>query len=167
MSEKICESELAANDYFMGDSPMNRQHLAYARNYYHMKVEKRVLLIDDDLDDRTLFCEALAEFFPNFNCETVEDGVKCVELLSQQKSYDYIFLDLNLPKMDGFQVLQYLRDNNLAPGARIVVLSSTSRQSDIDRCFQLGVSSFFTKPSTYFKLVETIKEALNFSPSEL
>ncbi len=141
--------------------------LAYARKYlYHMKIVKRVLLVDDDSDDRSLFCEALTEFFPDFICEMAPDGVNCFEMLSQQKTYDYIFIDLNLPKMDGFQVLEFIRSNNLAPGAKLVVLSSTSRQSDIDHCFELGAYSFFTKPSAYLKLVDTIKEAFNISPSE-
>ena len=131
-----------------------------------MENVKRVLLIDDDPDDRSLFCESLAELYPHFYCELVKDGRQFFTLISQQTVYDYIFIDLNLPTMDGFQILEIIRDNKLVQESKLIILSSTSRQSDIDRCNKLGAAGFFTKPSTYGMLGTIMKAAFDIPSPE-
>ena len=124
-----------------------------------MKIARRVLLIEDDLDDQSLFCESLMELYPSFVCERANDGPQAITMISQNTFYDFIFIDLNLPKLDGFQVLERIRDTGRVEQVPLIILSSTNRQSDIDRCYSLGATSFFTKPSSYSELIEVMRAA--------
>src|SRR6187431_1679646 len=124
-----------------------------------MKLIKRVLLVEDDRDDQSLFCESLKELYPGFICEMANDGPQALEMIAQNTFYDYIFIDLNLPKLDGFQVLEAIQQTKLVQNLPLIILSSTSRQSDIDRCHDLGATSFYTKPSSFTELVDVMREA--------
>src|SRR5688572_13766314 len=134
-----------------------------------MKIIKRVLLVEDDRDDQSLFCESLTELHPGFICEMANDGPHALEMIAQNTFYDYIFIDLNLPKMDGFQVLETIKQTTLVQNVPLIVLSSTKRQSDIDRCYELGATSFFSKPSSFTELVDVMREAFGepLAPQEV
>ena len=134
-----------------------------------MKIIKRVLLVEDDRDDQSLFCESLTELNPGFICEMANDGPQALEMIAQNTFYDYIFIDLNLPKMDGFQVLETIKQTKLVQNVPLIILSSTKRQSDIDRCYELGATSFFTKPSSFTELVDVMREAFRepLAPQEV
>lgn len=126
-----------------------------------MQTAKRILLVDDDADDQMLFTEALTHIHPSIKCDVANDGVEAMGLLSKQPFYDLIFLDLNMPRMDGFECLKRIRSASSYKQIPVVILSTSNREKDIDRSLELGATRFFTKPSAYQKLFEQLKGILS------
>ncbi|HMJ70473.1 MAG TPA: response regulator [Cyclobacteriaceae bacterium] len=112
------------------------------------------LLADDDADDKTLFCEALAEIDPGIICHTAADGKEALAILSETRARkpDIIFLDINMPIMDGWQCLGKLKEDRHHKNIPVIMYSTSSYQRDIDLALQNGAICFFTKPSDYREL---------------
>lgn len=112
------------------------------------------LLADDDSDDKTLFCEALSEIDPKIVCHTAGDGKEALTILSEKKvdQPDIIFLDINMPVMDGWQCLGRLKENPNYKDIPVIMYSTSSYQRDIDLALSSGAFCFLTKPSDYREL---------------
>lgn len=112
------------------------------------------LLADDDGDDKTLFCEALAEIDPGIVCHTAGDGKEALAILSEKQTRkpSIIFLDVNMPVMDGWQCLGRLKENSDLKDIPVIMYSTSSYQRDIDQALDGGAFCFFTKPSDYREL---------------
>lgn len=117
------------------------------------------LLADDDADDKTLFCEALAEINPGIVCHTAGDGKEALAILSEEqlKKPDIIFLDINMPVMDGWQCLGKLKQDSRHKNIPVIMYSTSSYQRDIDLALESGAFCFFTKPSDYRELRSILK----------
>jgi CheY-like chemotaxis protein len=118
------------------------------------RIEITFLLADDDADDKTLFCEALAEINPAITCHTAADGKEALDILAkdQIKKPDIIFLDINMPVMDGWQCLGRLKEDTEHKDIPVIMYSTSSYQRDIDLALESGAFCFFTKPSDYREL---------------
>jgi len=112
------------------------------------------LLADDDTDDKTLFCEALAEIDPGIVCHTASDGKEALAILSQKQieKPSIIFLDINMPVMDGWQCLGKLKASSDHRDIPVIMYSTSSYQRDIELALESGAFCFFTKPSDYREL---------------
>ena len=112
------------------------------------------LLADDDSDDKTLFCEALSEIDPSIVCHTASDGKEALAILSEKqiKKPNIIFLDINMPVMDGWQCLGKLKEHTDHKDIPVIMYSTSSYQRDIDLALESGAFCFFTKPSDYREL---------------
>jgi CheY-like chemotaxis protein len=120
----------------------------------------RILLIDDDEDDRWLFVEALSRIAPDVECETASDGIEAIALLEAQKKPlpKKIFLDLNMPGMDGKKFLAQIKS---MPGLRsipVIVYSTSRLHKDIEETKKLGAAQFIIKPSDYLALCEMFRQ---------
>jgi CheY-like chemotaxis protein len=112
------------------------------------------LLADDDADDKTLFCEALAEIDPGIVCHTASDGKEALAILSERQNDkpNIIFLDINMPVMDGWQCLGKLKEHSAHRDIPVIMYSTSSYQRDIEQALEKGAFCFFTKPSDYREL---------------
>ena len=121
--------------------------------------EVTFLLADDDADDKTLFCEALSEIDPAIVCHTASDGKEALEILSEKqiKKPNIIFLDINMPVMDGWQCLGRLKEHMDHKDIPVIMYSTSSYQRDIELALQGGAFCFFTKPSDYRELRNILK----------
>ncbi|HZY79432.1 MAG TPA: response regulator [Cyclobacteriaceae bacterium] len=117
------------------------------------------LLADDDVDDKTLFCEALSEIDPGIVCHTAADGKEALEILSEKqvRRPNIIFLDINMPVMDGWQCLGKLKEDANHRNIPVIMYSTSSYQRDIDLALESGAMCFFTKPSDYRELRSILK----------
>jgi CheY-like chemotaxis protein len=125
-----------------------------------------ILMADDDPDDIKLVKDALAECKCDVDFHCVEDGEEAMEYLLGTGRYgnrdlaprpSLILLDLNMPKKDGIQTLQEIRN---CPEIRTipVIVLTTSRDRDLMlRIYRLGGSAFITKPSVYSEMVKTME----------
>ena len=112
------------------------------------------LLADDDRDDREMFSEALAALDPHIICEGVEDGRQALKFLSTSKiSPSIIFIDINMPVMDGWELLRLLKGDADFLDIPVVVYSTSSRLKDRETAKSLGAICFVTKPDN-FKLMK-------------
>ena len=116
--------------------------------------EVTFLLADDDADDKTLFCEALSEIDPAIVCHTASDGKEALAILSEKqiKKPNIIFLDINMPVMDGWQCLGKIKQDNYNKDIPVIMYSTSSYQRDIELALEGGAFCFFTKPSDYREL---------------
>ena len=126
-----------------------------------------ILMADDDEEDRVMTKEAWENARLANDLRFVNDGEELMDYLKHQGAYidaaaypspGLILLDLNMPKKDGREALREIKD---APELRripIVVLTTSKAEEDILRSYDLGASSYITKPVTFEGLVAIVKE---------
>lgn len=120
-----------------------------------------ILMADDDADDRLLASEALQESELAYSLEFVTDGVELWEYLTSKGDYaaapkplpGIILLDLNMPRMDGLEVLKKIKKDRRLRLIPVVILTTSSAEEDLVRSYSLGAASFLTKPVTFEGLV--------------
>ena len=118
----------------------------------------RILLVEDDIDDQYFFREALSLLSPALSCQIAENGVEALKLLKELPRFDIIFMDINMPKMNGIECLQVLKSNDSYKNIPVVILSTSSDQAYIDRCKILGATYYFTKPIIPFELIKKLQD---------
>ncbi len=123
-----------------------------------MQKYNKILIIDDDSDDVEIFCEAIAEINPAIKCESAENGEEALRLLRNpfHDRPDFIFLDLNMPRMNGKQCLSELKKDPRLKDMPVVVYTTSKLDEDFQETARLGAMLFITKPTRLTKLVETI-----------
>lgn len=125
-----------------------------------------ILMADDDEDDRLLTRDALAECRLANDLHFVEDGEELMDYLNRRGKYEnladsprpgLILLDLNMPKKDGREALQEIKANPELRQIPVVVLTTSEAEEDVYRSYDLGASSYITKPVTFDSLVNVMK----------
>ncbi len=125
-----------------------------------MEGEKRKILIVDD-DSFLLDMYALKFSQNNFEVYTATDGAQAIEKLKIESKFSVILMDIIMPNMDGFEMLERINKDNLAPEALKIVLSNKSEQSDMDRGKSLGVAGYIVKAnSTPGEVIEQVTAIL-------
>ena len=123
----------------------------------------RILVADDDIDDRMLIEDAFQESHLLNPVDFVKDGVELMEYLRREgelerkKNEDLpgiILLDLDMPRMDGRTALGHIKASPELRNIPVVVLTTSKSEQDIIRTYGLGVNSFITKPVTFDGLVQ-------------
>lgn len=129
-----------------------------------------VILIEDDQGDAEMIIRALKKNMPNVELVHVEDGAAAIDIIFGQGEYSgqgpripqMVILDLNMPKMDGPHVLKNIRYDERTRRIPVVVLTSSKEDSDLGRCYDLGVNSYIVKPVEYQHFTETISEISHY-----
>jgi CheY-like chemotaxis protein len=118
------------------------------------------LLIDDDLDDQEIFLLALQDIDSPVKCVVANNGFHALEILHQNTSFvpDYIFIDLNMPRMNGKQCVKELKKIEHISHVPVVMYSTSSSQNDVEESKKLGASYFITKPTSIYTLTKTLAE---------
>ena len=111
-----------------------------------MQTNKNILIVDDD--SFLLDMYALKFSQGNYNVTTALGAVLAMEKLRAGLKPDIMLLDIVMPVMDGFELLEKSRAENLAPGAIRIVLSNRGQDSDVKRATELGASGYIVKAST-------------------
>jgi CheY-like chemotaxis protein len=117
-----------------------------------------VMLIDDDKDDCDIFCDAVSSM-AECKCHCVSNSVEALSILDRaDKLPACIFLDINMPVMDGFGVLKRLKASPRLAKIPIVMYSTTPNPQEAEKSIQLGADRFLRKTSDYGKLILLLKE---------
>jgi len=120
------------------------------------------ILIDDDQDDIEIFKLAIAQTGLKIKFQSARDGVRGLELLnSLTSSPDFIFLDLNMPNLDGKQTLVEIRKQKKFTDTPVIIYSTSSYINDIRETSRLGATGFVTKPNNIDSLVEILTSIFN------
>jgi CheY-like chemotaxis protein len=110
----------------------------------------RILLVEDNPADAQMLRTALGKSGMPVEITHLEDGVQAVEYLSNQQNLarfcDVVLLDLNLPRLTGFEVLEHIRGCEELKSLPVVVMSGSTNTDEIDRCYQAGANSYICKP---------------------
>lgn len=119
--------------------------------------QKTFFLIDDDEDDLELFITALHEVNKPITCLTAKNGVTALKMLEDENlSPDYIFLDLNMPVMNGKEFLSEIKTRHRLRNIPVIILSTSSDYRDKTETLALGASAFITKPASLSRLIKVL-----------
>src|SRR5258706_14849166 len=121
-----------------------------------MSKSKFLLIVDDDPDDIELFKEALSEVEPEVVCISKRDGKEALDFLAAEilSLPDVIFLDLNMPRLNGKQCLAEIKNVERLSSIPVIIYSTTRQKEDEDILKQLGANFFMIKPSTFGEICE-------------
>ena len=121
-----------------------------------MNPNTKVLIVDDDAFLLDMYSIKFKE--SGFLVEIAKNGE---EAIAKAKSLnpDVILLDIVMPKMDGFDVLREIKKNNIAPGAKIFILTNLGQKEDVDRGLKLGASDYIVK--AHFTPSEVVAKVRN------
>jgi len=127
-----------------------------------------ILLVEDNPGDVRLTLEALKDGKVLNHLSVVGDGVEAIAFLHQEGAYanapspDLILLDLNLPKKDGREVLQEIKDDESLKHIPVVVLTTSKADMDILRSYELHANCYITKPVDFEQFTKVIKSIEDF-----
>ena len=102
----------------------------------------KILLIEDDPFISQLYSDKFSKF--NYEIEVVRDGSESLEILKKYKP-DCILLDIVMPKMDGFEILERIKKDNSLKKIPVLILTNLGDKTDIDRAMSLGAESYIIK----------------------
>jgi CheY-like chemotaxis protein len=121
-----------------------------------------ILLADDDMDDCNFFEAALTALNLKTQLKTVNDGEALMAYLSKNVHQlpDVLFLDLNMPRKNGFECLTELKDNVQLKDIPVVIFSTSFPKAIIDKVFKMGANVYIRKPGDFAQLKQVIHNAL-------
>lgn len=122
---------------------------------------RTILLVDDDLDDHEIFAMALAEAEPSIQCSYFDSAKHAFTYLDGVAVLpNYIFLDMNMPGINGLQFLELIKASPKLSGVPVIVYSTSILPSNKDKVLEMGASHFFNKPFSFSELVQILKSLL-------
>ena len=119
---------------------------------------RTILLAEDDQDDIFLFTESIKDFQIHFNLHIVQNGLDVISYLGELKSDDLVFLDINMPGMNGFECLAEIRDKSKS--VAVIMLSTADDADFIARAEKLGATGYVVKPASLELYGHAIKDIL-------
>ena len=120
----------------------------------------KVLTVDDALTVRTMIRNILDP--EGFEVYEAENGALALEMVKTQKDFDIILLDWEMPEMDGYTFLTQVRQNNLAPNTKIIMLTHLNKVTNILKAIDAGADEYIMKPFTPDVVLEKIQSTVDF-----
>ncbi len=131
-----------------------------------MQANQHILLAEDDSNDALLIQRAFEKAGMGRMLRTVSDGEQAIDYLRGHGKYAdrehfptpfMVLLDLKMPGTDGFEVLQWIRNEPALKRLLVVVLTSSNFQPDVDRAYDLGANSYLVKPVRFEEMLSMIQ----------
>lgn len=124
------------------------------------------LLIDDDLDDHEIFTMCLDMVNKDISCTAMNDAVEAVSMLTSNKEYtpDYIFIDVNMPKLNGLECLRLLKSINRLADTKMFMYSTSSQNTIFEESKRLGATDYIIKPTKMTELRERLSKVFDAIP---
>jgi len=123
-----------------------------------------LLLVDDDVDDQMLFQDAIREIDASIKVETAMNGVDALKVLSVNEiAPDYIFVDLNMPLMNGIQCLQEIKKLPDYAHVPVIIYSTSSYERDILQTINNGAFYYIVKPFSFQELCDKLRKVLTMT----
>lgn len=131
-----------------------------------MAALKRILLVEDNEHDVDLTLAALEEYNLANEVVVVRDGVEALDYLYQRGKHSdradglpaVVLLDLNLPKVDGMEVLQRMKIDPVLKQVPVVMVTASRVEQDLVRSYELGVNAYVVKPVDFQKFIESMRQ---------
>jgi CheY-like chemotaxis protein len=124
---------------------------------------KTFFLVDDDIDDQEIFIAAVNEVDNTIRCVSVDNCEEAIDKLRSEENDlpDFIFLDLNMPRLNGRQCLAELKKLAHLKHVPVIIYSTSSLKKDIEETTKLGADMFLTKPSKFDDLCNVLTQLLS------
>jgi len=127
-----------------------------------------ILLVEDDPGDVLMTREAFADYKLRNQLHVVDDGAEAMAFLRQEGQYsdrprpDLVLLDLNLPRMDGREVLEAIKSDPELASIPVVVLTTSEAEDDVLRSYSLHANAYVTKPVDFERFIEVVRQIDDF-----
>ena len=125
----------------------------------------RILVVDDDMEDRAIILEALEEIQPGNAAACAENGEVALRLLNEYAVSgvfpNLVVLDLNMPRMNGTSTLRNLKKDARFKEISVVIYSTSVNPIEKEACMELGAQAYITKPLSYRESLETARYFLS------
>lgn len=127
------------------------------------------MLADDDEDDRYFFAQAITELSPSVNLATTSDGSELIHSLENNAADlpDLIFLDLNMPRKNGFECLEALKQNARLRNIPVIIYSTSANPVQIEDTYARGANLYIQKPDSYSRIKHILKRVFSLTPNDL
>ncbi len=125
----------------------------------------KIVLADDDKEDRLLFKEAIDEIGINTDLSLCTNGQELMDYLNSQKEIlpHVVFLDLNMPVKNGLECLQEIKGDSALRGISVAIYSTSSSEKDIENTFLNGANIYINKPNSFSELKCVIRKVLQLN----
>ena len=124
-----------------------------------------ILLVDDNEDDRLLMLRSLKKSDPGAEVVSIASGGEALDYLDgldDSPNPTVLLLDLNMPKVDGFEVLESIRANPETHSLPVVILTTSNEEADVRRAYELGANSFVRKPVDSAEFAEVFTQLKSY-----
>lgn len=128
------------------------------------KKPQLIFLAEDDDDDRTMFSDIVAEINPTLSLEIAYDGqylIDAVNAIATTKP-DIIFLDINMPRKDGFSCLAEIRENKDLEDVPVIIFTTSNNPIYVEKAQRLGANHYAVKPQTFPEWRILLASLLNY-----
>jgi CheY-like chemotaxis protein len=123
------------------------------------KTTMTVLYAEDDFDDFNMLVEVVQSINPDIQCVNARNGVEAIEFLENADLLpDYIFLDINMPMMDGKACLKFIKKDERFKNIPVIVFTTSNSVKDMELCKELGAEEYLQKPNTIQKTTEILSK---------
>jgi len=126
----------------------------------------RILLADDDEDDTFLFEQVLLEVNSGFELVVATNGIQAIDILTKNQEFDIVFLDINMPLKNGLQCLQEIPALLGSKQIPVICFSTSGDQHIITKARDLGAAGYITKPVSYNKYLNVLKDVLRLNSNQ-
>ncbi len=133
----------------------------YSQIWFENMQKRTVLLVEDNHDDIELAKRAFkkSKYSDKINLEIATDGVEALNyIFNDGRTPHLILLDLNLPKINGFQVLRKIKNDNKLKFIPLVILTSSRENGDMIKSYNLGANGYIQKPIDFIEFTEVIRK---------
>ena len=147
-----------------------RQEVREVGEHIDIKMLKGVpaLVVDDNPINRKIFKEMLERW--GLKPQMADNGLKALEMLKQaaaeNKKFQLILMDIQMPEMDGFETVRRIRDDNAIKDSPVIVVTSAGVKGDGQRCRDLGIAAYLRKPVPFTEMLETLLIVMGNVPQE-
>ncbi|MFN8347955.1 MAG: response regulator [Spirosomataceae bacterium] len=125
------------------------------------KGKVNIFYVDDDADDRLLFEAALSEINDDAKLTVMEDSDELLHILENPPpTPNLIFVDLNMPRKNGYQVLKEIKSNHSFKRLPVLILTTSAEKTIMEKARSLGADAFITKPSNFNSLKSILRKCL-------
>lgn len=127
-----------------------------------------ILLVEDDPGDVLMTREAFSDYKLRNRLHVVDDGVEAMEFLRREGKHadaprpDLVLLDLNLPRMDGREVLEAIKGDADLASIPVVVLTTSESEDDVVRSYSLHANAYVTKPVDFDRFIAIVRQIDDF-----
>lgn len=124
---------------------------------------RNILYVEDNQDAVTFFSRVVNKM-GDYNFVTREDGNSAISLLEEKQDFEpeMILLDINLPGMNGFEILQYVRSKTAYKHVPVIMFTSSDDDGDVKKSYEYGANAYLIKPDSLQSLKEVLQDTFNF-----
>lgn len=121
-----------------------------------------ILFVEDDIIETMKMNKAIAKFGTNHRITETKNGEEALAFLKNGKLPDIILLDINMPRMNGIELLSILKEDPILKYLPVIMMTTSGNRADLLKCFDIGISGYIVKPLKFEDYEVKLKKVLDY-----